>query len=83
MTSATIFEAKTTFSKLLKKVKEGETVIITSGRSRKPVAKLQAIDPVMPQRLGFLEHMNLDIPDSFFFDPLPEDELRLWDGEEE
>jgi hypothetical protein len=24
-----------------------------------------------------------NLPDEFFFDPLPEEELRLWEGEDE
>lgn len=24
-----------------------------------------------------------DLPDSFFFDPLPEEELKLWEGTDE
>jgi hypothetical protein len=32
-----------------------------------------------PKReLGFMEGISL--PDSFFFDPLPEEELKLWEG---
>ncbi len=79
MTTATIFEAKTNLSELIKLAQAGETVTITSGRDKTPVAKLEPIEPVQYQRLGFLKHLKLDIPDSFFFDPLPEDELRLWE----
>jgi len=79
MTSATIFEAKTKLSELIKKAQAGEKIVITSGRDKTPVAELTPIAPKKPQRLGFLEHLNLpDIPDSVWFDPLPEDELRLW-----
>jgi hypothetical protein len=35
-----------------------------------------------PKRLGILEDPNFKIPDSFW-DPLPEEELRLWEGEGE
>jgi antitoxin (DNA-binding transcriptional repressor) of toxin-antitoxin stability system len=83
MTTATMFEAKTKLSELVKKAQAGETVIITSGREKKPVAELKAIEPIKPKpkRLGALAHLNIHIPDSFFFDPLPEEELRLWEGE--
>ena len=80
MTRATIFEAKTNLSELVKKAQNGETVIITSGREKTPVARLEAIHPVARKRLGLLEHLNIDIPDSFFFDPLPEEELAFWEG---
>ena len=82
MVSATIFEAKTRLSELVKKAQAGETVIITSGRERKPVARLEAVEPVKTPRLGFLQHLGIDIPDSFW-EPLSEKELGLWEGEEE
>jgi len=79
MISATIFEAKTNLSQLLKEVQKGKTVTITSGRNKKPVAQLIAIQPREPKRLGALETPGFKLPDDFF-DPLPEDELDLWDG---
>jgi prevent-host-death family protein len=79
MTKATMFEAKTNLSELVKKAQAGETVIITSGKARTPVARLEPIAPVKHQRLGFLKHLDLPpIPDSVWFDPLPEEELRMW-----
>jgi len=83
MTTATMFEAKTKLSELVKRAQAGERVIITSGRAKTPVAELRAVEPVKPQRLGAFAHLNLHIPDSFFFDPLPEEELRLWEGEDD
>jgi prevent-host-death family protein len=80
MISATIFEAKTKLSELVKKAQKGETVIITSGRDKTPVAKLEAIHPVGKKRLGALETPGFRLTDAFF-EPLPEDELRFWNGE--
>lgn len=77
MITATIFEAKTKLSELLKQVQAGETVVITSGRKKTPVAKLEALTPKKPRRLGLLAGLNLRVSDSFW-DPLPEEELRLW-----
>ena len=82
MVTATIFEAKTKLSELVKKAQNGETVIITSGRERKPVVRLEPIVPKPKKRLGALEDPNFVMPESFW-DPLPEEELRLWNGEEE
>jgi prevent-host-death family protein len=85
MVTATMFEAKTNLSALVKKAQSGETVIITSGRNKTPVAKLSPIEPVQPvvkRRLGAMLIPGYEIPDSFW-DPLPEDELRLWEGEGE
>ena len=78
----TVDAAETTLSELLLKVQAGDIVIITSGDQKIPVAKLEAIAlPVQnPMRIGFLKDLNLNIPDSFFFDPLPEEELQAWEG---
>jgi prevent-host-death family protein len=77
MTSATIFEAKTNLSELIEKAQNGEKVVITKGREKTPVAVLMPIVVKKPQRIGFLEHLNLPpIPDSVWFDPLPDE----WTG---
>ena len=80
MISATMFEAKTNLSELVKKAQAGETVIITSGREKTPVAKLLAIEPVKKQRLGLLYNPDFQLP-ADFFEPMSEDELRLWEGD--
>jgi prevent-host-death family protein len=46
MIQATMFEAKTKLSELVMKAQAGEEVVITSGRAKKPVARLQTIKPV-------------------------------------
>jgi len=78
--TATIFEAKTNFSSLLKQAEKGEVVTITSGRSKTPVARLEAIRPIAKKRLGALETPGFVLPEEFS-EPLPEEELRLWNGE--
>ena len=80
MHKATIFEAKTNLSELVRRAQQGEEVLITSGRERTPVARLIAVDPVPEKRrIGLLKGKGSIGPE--FFDPLPEDELRLWNGE--
>jgi antitoxin (DNA-binding transcriptional repressor) of toxin-antitoxin stability system len=79
MISATIFEAKTNFSSLIKLAQKGEVVTITTGREKTPVARLEAIHPVKKKRLGALETPEFVLSEKFF-EPLPEDELRLWNG---
>jgi antitoxin (DNA-binding transcriptional repressor) of toxin-antitoxin stability system len=82
MHRATMFEAKTNLSKLVQLALEGEEVQITTGREHKPVARIVAIEPVRAnRRLGFMEGLGAVGPE--FFEPLPEDELRLWNGEGE
>jgi prevent-host-death family protein len=79
---ATVYEAKTNLSELVKKAQKGETVIITSRREKTPVAKLQVLRPSAKKGLGFLETPGFQLTDTFF-EPLPEEELRRWSGEEE
>ena len=68
-------DAKTRLSELLARVERGEEIIIARGG--KPVARLSPLGDPPLRELGFVP--GGDIPDSFF-DPLPEDELRLWEG---
>ena len=79
MISATIFEAKTNISSLVKQTQKGVVVTITSGREKTPVARLEAIHPIKKKRLGVLETPGFVLSEQFF-EPLPEDELRLWNG---
>ena len=79
MTSATIFEAKTKLSELIKKAEKGDTIVITSGRNKKPVAKLSPIEPFKPKRLGVCYNPNFVLP-ADFFDPPTEEELTEWES---
>jgi prevent-host-death family protein len=79
MAEVTIHEAKTHLSDLVKRVQRGEEIIVTSGRSHNPVIKLVAIDePPKGRPIGLLKGMFTIGPE--FDDPLPEEELRLWNG---
>jgi len=79
MITASIFEAKTNLSHLVKQAQKGEVVTITAGRARTPVARLEGIQPVAKKRLGALETPGFGMSEAFF-EPLPEEELRLWNG---
>lgn len=71
-----VHEAKTHFSKLLKRAHEGEEIVLS--KAGKPYAKLVPIEAAPKRREpGGLEGWVL--PDSFF-DPLPDDELDAWEG---
>ena len=77
---ATVHEAKTHLSRLLNDVAAGETVVIT--RRGRPVATLSPITPPTekPRRVpGRLK--GLISIDDRFFEPLPEDVLRAWEGD--
>ncbi|MDB5557550.1 MAG: antitoxin [Enterovirga sp.] len=74
----TIHEAKTNLSKLIAQAEAGEEVVIARGRE--PVVRLTPVAPRLERRiLGRLQG-QATLPDAVFFDPLPEDELRLWEG---
>jgi prevent-host-death family protein len=77
--TASIFEAKTNLSTLVKQAQKGESIVITSGRNKTPVARLEAIHPVAKKRLGAVETPGFVLSKKFF-EPLPEEELDLWNG---
>lgn len=70
-----IHEAKTHLSALLAEVENGREVVIA--RAGTPIARLVSTEPRPRRRFG---GHHFDIPDSVWFDPLPEEELLLWEG---
>jgi prevent-host-death family protein len=73
MTTVNVHEAKTTLSKLLERVRRGET--ITIARAGKPCARLVPLEPLEARSPGLL----LGKIDDAFFDELPEEELEVWE----
>ena len=89
MTSVTVHEAKTHLSRLIKAVLAGAEVTITEGRTKQELVKIVPAKPLPGKKrmLGWLAH-ELSSPEKDpladgFWDPLPEDELALWEGESE
>jgi prevent-host-death family protein len=84
MPTFTVHTAKTNLSKLIERAEKGEEIIIARGK--KPVARLVPVGvPAHVRRrraFGVLKG-KLKLPDSFFFDPLPEEELKLWEERED
>lgn len=70
-------EAKTNLSKLAAQAAAGEEVILMRGNV--PIAKIVPLgatpEPRKPGRFKGVFEL-----DDRFFDPLPEDELKLWEG---
>ena len=67
-------EAKTHLSALLLRVEAGEEIVLA--RNGQPCARLVPLEPRARRRLGFLQgSVNEE-----FFDPLPESELKAWEG---
>jgi prevent-host-death family protein len=79
MILVTIHEAKTNLSRLIARVLAGEEVTIARGKE--PVVKLMPVKDVAKTKrvLGTLKG-KIDL-DKGFWDPLPEDDLALWNGE--
>ena len=75
-----IGQAKIELARLLSRAEAGEEIIIA--RRNKPVVKLVPLNAASkaPRVPGAFGHLQGEIPDSFFFDPLPEGELRAWEG---
>lgn len=73
-------QAKTELSELVARAEAGEEIIIA--RHNKPAVKLVPVNSSSKASRvpGALAHLRGKIPDSFFFDPLPEQELRAWEG---
>lgn len=76
--TVTIHKAKTTLSQLVARAEAGEEIVIARGGT--PVAKLVPIEPRKPKRVFGSMKGKIALDDSFF-EPLPDDELRLWEGE--
>lgn len=70
-----VHEAKTHFSRLLERAHAGEEIVLA--KAGKPYARLVPLKEDKPRRQpGRLKEWV--IPESFF-DPLPEEELKLWE----
>lgn len=79
-TLVNVHEAKTHFSRLLERAHAGEEIVLA--KAGKPYARLVPLEaPQVERRPGRLKGKGR--LDESFFDPLPEDELRRWEGDEE
>ena len=71
-----VSEAKTHFSRLLAQVEAGNDVVIA--RRGQPVARLVRYTPQGKRQFDAMKG-KIKITDAFF-EPLPEEELKLWEG---
>jgi len=77
MTIVTVHAAKTQLSKLIARAEAGEEVIIA--RRDRPVVRLVPVEQPKPKRrFGSMKGRASVGPE--FFEPLPEEELKLWEG---
>ena len=70
-----IAEAKAKLSELIAAVERGEDVVIARGGH--PVARIVPMGAGPGFRIGIAEGLVAGLPD--FLDPMPEDELALWE----
>ncbi|WP_375401861.1 type II toxin-antitoxin system Phd/YefM family antitoxin [uncultured Sphingomonas sp.] len=74
-----VHDAKTNLSKLMDRAHAGEEIILA--KAGEPWAKIVPYGdiPKLKRTPGGWPLAG-DIPDSVWFDPMPEDELELWEG---
>ena len=80
MFKVNVYEIKAKLSEYLDRAANGERIVIC--RHNKPVAELRAVEEVRadPRPVGPLTgRPAFDVPSSFF-DPLPDEDMDLWDG---
>lgn len=78
-----VHDAKTHFSKLLERAHAGEE--ITIAKAGKPYARLVKLES--EEKVPFVRKPGgwpalAKIPDSAWFDPLPDEELDAWEGKD-
>ena len=76
MPSVNVSEAKAQLSRLLAQVEAGEKVVIA--RRGRPVARLVRYKPRGKRKFGEMKG-KIKITDAFF-EQLPEEELKQWEG---
>jgi prevent-host-death family protein len=78
MTSVSVHEAKTHLSRLLREIADGREIEIT--RRNRVVARI--VPPKGSKKKPLLGAFKGQFTlDERFFEPLPDDELALWNGE--
>jgi prevent-host-death family protein len=76
MSTVTVHNAKTNLSQLIARAEAGEEIVLARGKT--PVAKLVPLEkPASKRQFGALKGKIVVRPE--FFEPLPEDELALWE----
>jgi prevent-host-death family protein len=78
MAIVTVHQAKAQLSKLIARAEAGEEIVIARGNE--PVVKRTPIGKKAPRREFGAMKGAYDLPDAFFFDPLPEEELNLYEN---
>jgi prevent-host-death family protein len=82
---ATMHEAKTNLSKLVARARAGEEVILTSGKTRAPIARIVPITapetPILKERpIGLFASEMGPVSDYDWSEPMSDEELALWEA---
>ena len=85
MTTITLDKAQTDLATLVERALAGEEIVIempsAAAVKLSPVTLPPAFDEVTARLRGYGSMKGqFEVPDSFF-EPLPEDELKLWEGQ--
>lgn len=82
MTAISVYDARASLSRLIERALGGEEIVII--RKGKPTVRLVPVDegPPSQRQLGQLAGEFECPPDSAFFDPLPDDVLATFYGED-
>lgn len=76
-----VHDAKTQLSKLIDRASAGEEIILAkAGEPKAKIVPYKAEEPLPPRKPGRFKGLLSSIPDSVWFDPMPDDELDLWEG---
>lgn len=79
MAEATMFQAKTQLSELVKRARRGEKVVLTTGRKKTPVAMIVPLKPLKERVFDLFYDPDFNIPPDF--DELTDAEQKAWSGE--
>lgn len=87
MATINMHDAKTQLSDLVARAEAGEEIVIA--RRNKPAVKLvpvhapdrEHVRKARARAFGSLAHLGEAMKDVDWFEPLPEEELRAWEGE--
>lgn len=81
MTTIALEKASQHLPELINRARAGEEIVITRGNEA--VARLVGVVAEnLPRKAGALKG-KINLPDSFFFDPLSEEEVKRWWGDGE
>ncbi len=80
MATVTIRQAEADLSDLIARAERGEEILIA--RESAPVVRLVPVVVATRRREPGQLKGQYDLPDAFFFDPLPDEEQSRWEGDD-